>query len=142
MNILRSLQSDMLSLNKIVDDRRAWQPVITTGGMTASLEMAARTEEIPSTESPDGFELALAMLPPVLEVTWAGSPEVVGWRKVVRWFRCLWRGGKDTGATESTPESGAQVEEDQPEGSTRLDQDLATFVAPTLEQRMEICGQE
>ncbi|KZV58759.1 acetyl-CoA carboxylase 2 [Dorcoceras hygrometricum] len=60
-----------------------------TEGMIVSLDMTARVEDTPSTESSGGFD-------------------------------------------------GAQVKEDQPEGTTRLDLDLAKFVAPTLEKRMEI----
>ncbi|KZV58692.1 hypothetical protein F511_29768 [Dorcoceras hygrometricum] len=37
-----------------------------------------------------------------------------------------------------TTGEGAQVEEDQPEGTTKLDPYLTEFVAPTLDQRMEI----
>ncbi|KZV54350.1 hypothetical protein F511_03605 [Dorcoceras hygrometricum] len=63
---LKSLQSNMLSFKSIVKDKRARSPVITTGGMTASPEMAERTEETPSTDSPDGFDLA-AFVAPSLE---------------------------------------------------------------------------
>ncbi|KZV32247.1 hypothetical protein F511_29426 [Dorcoceras hygrometricum] len=81
MDILKSHQSDMLIVKSIVEDKRARSPVITTGGMTASAEMTERAEE---TDSPDGFELALSMLPPVREVTWTGLLEVAGWTKVAR----------------------------------------------------------
>ncbi|KZV26333.1 aluminum-activated malate transporter 14-like [Dorcoceras hygrometricum] len=32
MDVLKSLQSDMLIVKSIVEDKRAWSPVITTGG--------------------------------------------------------------------------------------------------------------
>ncbi|KZV43205.1 NAC domain-containing protein 105-like [Dorcoceras hygrometricum] len=91
MDILKILQSDMLSFKS---------PVITTGGETAE-----RAEKIPSTDSPDGFELALSMLPLVSEVTWTGSPEVAGWTKVARMFQLSPVREEESGSRESTPEA-------------------------------------
>ncbi|KZV27775.1 hypothetical protein F511_40228 [Dorcoceras hygrometricum] len=55
---------------------------------------------------------------------------------------CVARDGNQVDETPSTKSSdgfeGAQVEEDQPEGTTRLDPDLVEIVAPNIEQRMEI----
>ncbi|KZV19919.1 sentrin-specific protease 1-like [Dorcoceras hygrometricum] len=90
MDILKSLQSDMLSFKR---------PVITTGGETTEKE-----EEIPSMDSLDGFELALSKLPPVSEVTWTGSPEVAGWTKVARLFQLSPVREEESGSRESTPE--------------------------------------
>ncbi|KZV36110.1 hypothetical protein F511_23242 [Dorcoceras hygrometricum] len=109
MDILKSLQSDMLSF------KRARSPVITTGGETAE-----RVEEIPSTDSSDGFELDLSILPPVSEVTWTGLPEVAGWTKVARMFQFSPVRKEESGSRESKPEAeGAQVEGNQLEGSTK-----------------------
>ncbi|KZV44626.1 hypothetical protein F511_42051 [Dorcoceras hygrometricum] len=80
-------------------------PVITTGGETAE-----RAEKIPSTDSPDGFELALSMLPPMSEVTWTGSPEVAGWTKVARMFQLSPVREEESGSIESTPEAELEIE--------------------------------
>ncbi|KZV39851.1 hypothetical protein F511_29888 [Dorcoceras hygrometricum] len=66
----------MLIVKSIVEDKRARSPVITTGGMTASPETAERANETPSTDSPDGFEFNLSMLPPVREgeSDWPNTP--------------------------------------------------------------------
>ncbi|KZV41307.1 hypothetical protein F511_38698 [Dorcoceras hygrometricum] len=92
MDILKSLQSDMLSFKIIVEGKRARSPVIITGGMTASLETTERAEE---KDLPDGF---------VREVTWTGSPEVAGWTKVVRMVLLSPVREEECGSKESRPE--------------------------------------
>ncbi|KZV33535.1 hypothetical protein F511_18098 [Dorcoceras hygrometricum] len=89
MDVLKSLQSDMLSFKSIVEDKRARSSVIT-------LVMATRAEETPLTDSPDGF---------VCEVTWAGSLEVPGWTKVARMVPLSPVREEEIGSTESTPEA-------------------------------------
>ncbi|KZV34340.1 hypothetical protein F511_35640 [Dorcoceras hygrometricum] len=78
-------------------------------------------EKIPSTDSPDGFELALSMLPHVSEVTWTGSPEVAGWTKVARMFQLMPVPEEESGSRESTHEAVEEdhVEGNQTEGSTK-----------------------
>ncbi|KZV49558.1 hypothetical protein F511_16648 [Dorcoceras hygrometricum] len=118
MDILKSLQSDMLSF------KRAQSPVITTGGETAE---GAQTW----TGSPEvaGWtkEARMSQLTPVQEEE-SGSTE-----------GAQVEGNQTEGSTKSIPETeGAQVEGNQTEGSTRLDPDLHAFVALPLERRMEI----
>ncbi|KZV49692.1 hypothetical protein F511_23649 [Dorcoceras hygrometricum] len=89
MDVLKSLQSDMLIIKSIVEDKRAQSPVITTGGMTASAETTGRAEE---TDSPDGF---------VREVKWTGSSEVAGWTKVAQMVLLSPVREEESGSTES-----------------------------------------
>ncbi|KZV23427.1 hypothetical protein F511_43339 [Dorcoceras hygrometricum] len=112
MDILKSLQSDMLSF------KRAQSPVITTGGETAE---GAQTW----TGSPEvaGWtkEARMSQLTPVQEEE-SGSTE-----------GAQVEGNQTEGSTKSIPETGNQTE-----GSTKSIPDLHAFVALPLERRMEI----
>ncbi|KZV43122.1 hypothetical protein F511_04514 [Dorcoceras hygrometricum] len=115
MDILRSLQLDMLSLKKIVEDGMARSPVTTIGMMAVFLEMV---KETPSTESADGFG-------DMNGVVRGGSMAKGGMI------------GSESEATKSTPEAGSSGGGGPARGNNELGPDLTEFVASTLEQRMD-----